>query len=119
MTIILVEQKRITHLKASLSQEEMGLTWDSTDSEINGYIIECYDELEKSANKRSWYRIKNVTEWTTPKGMILRLLAHTMGSSASKCCLFIYSMFFQLCLIFPSCFSDTKDCKTLRDLFGN
>ncbi|XP_070791980.1 interleukin-31 receptor subunit alpha [Pituophis catenifer annectens] len=64
-----IEQKRITRLKASALQDKMFLTWDSTNSGINSYIIEWHDALEKGANKRSWHRITNVTEWTSPKGI--------------------------------------------------
>uniref|UniRef100_A0A2D4J986 Fibronectin type-III domain-containing protein n=1 Tax=Micrurus lemniscatus lemniscatus TaxID=129467 RepID=A0A2D4J986_MICLE len=62
-----IDQKRITHLKASALEEEVLLTWDSTNSEINGYIIEWHDELEKDPNKRSWDRITNTTEWISHK----------------------------------------------------
>ncbi|XP_025027079.1 interleukin-31 receptor subunit alpha [Python bivittatus] len=67
-----VEHQRIASLKASPSGEEMILTWDPTDSEINGYIIEWYDELETDPDKRSWDRITNITEWTSPKGIFKR-----------------------------------------------
>ncbi|XP_026526235.1 interleukin-31 receptor subunit alpha [Notechis scutatus] len=64
-----IDQKRITHLKASALEEKVLLTWDSTNSEINGYIIEWHDELEKDPNKRSWDRITNTTEWISHKGI--------------------------------------------------
>ncbi|XP_013918395.1 PREDICTED: interleukin-31 receptor subunit alpha-like [Thamnophis sirtalis] len=74
-----IEQERITRLKASVFKEELVLKWDSTDSEINGYIIEYYDKLEKDASKRSWDRIKNTTEWTSPKGTLKRYKFYTFS----------------------------------------
>ncbi|XP_063151719.1 LOW QUALITY PROTEIN: interleukin-31 receptor subunit alpha [Candoia aspera] len=64
-----MEHQRIASLKASALKEEMFLTWDSTGSEINGYIIEWFDELERDPYKRSWHRITNITEWISPKGI--------------------------------------------------
>uniref|UniRef100_A0A8C6XUC6 Fibronectin type-III domain-containing protein n=1 Tax=Naja naja TaxID=35670 RepID=A0A8C6XUC6_NAJNA len=64
-----IDQKRITRLEAYALKEEVFLTWDSTTSEINGYIIEWHNELEKDPNKRFWDRITNTTEWTSDKGI--------------------------------------------------
>ncbi|XP_026572549.1 interleukin-31 receptor subunit alpha isoform X2 [Pseudonaja textilis] len=64
-----IDQKQITHLKASALEEKVRLTWDSTNSEINDYIIEWHDELEKDPNKRSWDKITNTTEWISQKGI--------------------------------------------------
>ncbi|XP_039211456.1 interleukin-31 receptor subunit alpha isoform X2 [Crotalus tigris] len=69
---------KIVHLKASALKEKMNLTWDLTDSEIDGYLIEWY-ESEENTYKRSWHKIRNTTKWTSPKGILKKFKCYNFS----------------------------------------
>ncbi|XP_044302693.1 interleukin-31 receptor subunit alpha isoform X2 [Varanus komodoensis] len=56
------DHQRIFRLNVSALKEQLSVTWETTDLEIDGYIVEWYNRME-----RSWQKIGNVTKWTSPK----------------------------------------------------
>nr|XP_034956682.1 interleukin-31 receptor subunit alpha isoform X2 [Zootoca vivipara] len=60
--------QRILSLNTSALKEQLFLEWETSELEINEYIIEWYNELETDPYNRSWEYITNVTNWTFPKG---------------------------------------------------
>ncbi|XP_016846353.1 interleukin-31 receptor subunit alpha [Anolis carolinensis] len=60
----------IVSLKASVLEEQMFLEWETSDLEIQNYIIEWY--YEPDSIKRSWQKVTNITKWTSPKGAFIR-----------------------------------------------
>nr|XP_060617484.1 interleukin-31 receptor subunit alpha [Anolis sagrei ordinatus] len=60
----------IVSLKTSVLEEQMFLEWETKDLEIQNYIVEWY--YEPDSVKRSWQKVTNVTQWTSPKGAFIR-----------------------------------------------
>ncbi|CAI5787556.1 interleukin-31 receptor subunit alpha [Podarcis lilfordi] len=60
--------QRILSLNTSALKEHLFLEWETSELEINEYIIEWYNELETDPYNRSWEYITNVTNWTFPTG---------------------------------------------------
>ncbi|XP_020661200.3 interleukin-31 receptor subunit alpha [Pogona vitticeps] len=65
------DHQRIVTLNASALNEQIILEWEPSDLDINGYVIEWYNDLEPNSYKRSWQKITNVTKWTFPKGAFI------------------------------------------------